>query len=568
MTILPSEVVTPGSVPLNYIPANENDLIRCIKDPVWRLCSGHIYKIMIKSASAGIVGVEDSPVDLVDDGSGGLHQSMIVPFRPNKAQKRFIVNIHTRNVVLKARQRGFTTLICILWLDHALFQPDQRCAIICDTERNAESIFRDKILLAYNKLPAEMRIQMPLAIQRSDEIVFAHNNSSVKVAVSVVSATVHRLHISEFGKICADAPHKAEEIMGGSVPAVPLDGWIVVESTARGATGRFHTMVQQARRGAERVRKGGKLTPRDFKFHFSPWWDDEGYQIGLDQGDVDITQKDNEYFEKLEAVIGRILSIEQKRWYIATRNNDFQGDPELMWREYPGTPDEAFAVSPEGFFFADLMAEAKKQGRVTFVPHKAGFPVNTFWDIGSSAGTAVWLHQYDGLHHRLCGFIEGWDKPIGWFISQLQAKRVVFGRHCMPHDADQKKQRFNEVISVMDEVRREAQHIGGKWVTVPRVQSFPLGIMLARKLLQHVVFDEANTADGRAHLVAYRKVFHKPSGSYIAEPVKHDGHSEAADALRQLAQMREIIEAELINAMHPAPSGGDYTVSPDMYTGM
>ncbi len=44
-----------------------------------------------------------------------------LPFKPNHAQIKFLDRLWYRNIILKARQLGFTTLICVLWLDHALF---------------------------------------------------------------------------------------------------------------------------------------------------------------------------------------------------------------------------------------------------------------------------------------------------------------------------------------------------------------------------------------------------------------------------------------------------------------
>ena len=99
---------------------------------MWRLCSGQLYKIMVKS----------------DDGSG-----TVIPFRPNRAQRRLLSRLWHRNVILKARQLGFTTLIAIMWLDHALFVPNQRCGIIAQDREAAEVIFRDKVKLAYENLP-------------------------------------------------------------------------------------------------------------------------------------------------------------------------------------------------------------------------------------------------------------------------------------------------------------------------------------------------------------------------------------------------------------------------------
>ena len=110
-------------------------------DPMWRL--SNLYKILIKG--------DDDETDLV------------IPFKPNRAQIRFIQRLWHRNVILKARQLGFTTLICIAWLDHALFNANVRCGIIAQDKDAAKVIFRDKVKLAYERLPDELRKRMPLA---------------------------------------------------------------------------------------------------------------------------------------------------------------------------------------------------------------------------------------------------------------------------------------------------------------------------------------------------------------------------------------------------------------------
>lgn len=151
-----------------------------LKDPVWRLTSGALYKIMVKG--------EDGQTDLVQ------------PFKPNRAQRRLIESLWHRNIILKARQLGFTTLICILYLDFALFNENVRCGIIAQDLEAAGAIFRDKVKFAYENLPPELLAVMPLKKDSASELLFAHNNSSIRVATSMRSGTIHRLHISEFGK--------------------------------------------------------------------------------------------------------------------------------------------------------------------------------------------------------------------------------------------------------------------------------------------------------------------------------------------------------------------------------
>ena len=100
------------------LPTDEATLKKCLSDPVWRVTSGCLYKITTKG----------------DDGRPDLVQR----FKPNRAQRRFLARLWNRNVILKARQLGFTTLIAILWLDHALWNANQRCGIIAQDREAAE----------------------------------------------------------------------------------------------------------------------------------------------------------------------------------------------------------------------------------------------------------------------------------------------------------------------------------------------------------------------------------------------------------------------------------------------
>ena len=503
-------MATTSSIPLDYRPKDEKDLFRCLADPMWRVCSGAIYQIMVKSS---------------DDDEGS-----VVPFRPNRAQRRLMKRLWHRNIILKARQLGFTTLIAILWLDHALFNADQRCGIIAQDREAAEKIFRDKVKLAYDRLPAPLKEAMPLARDSASELLFSHNNSSVRVATSMRSGTIHRLHISEFGKIGAKYPSKAKEVVTGSLPAVPLDGIAVIESTAEGQSGEFYTMTQRARATHE---QGAVLSPRDYRFHFFPWWHEPGYRLSS-IGSAVMTAKDAEYFAEIESAMKTTLDEQQRNWYVATRESEFSGDPEKMWQEYPSTPDEAFKVSTEGTYYAVQLAAARKGGRIGFFPHADGIPVNTFWDIGASDGTAIWLHQRIGGENRFIRFIEGWSEPYSHFISELQKLQCVWGTHYLPHDAEHKRQQGTQVLSPLDELKKFS--IGGQWVTVPRVLELQHGIQLVRSVFGQCTFDEAGCKDGLNHLALYKKKWNQQTGTWGNEPNKATGHSEAADALRQFAQ--------------------------------
>lgn len=501
-----------GEIEWDFVPANEVELELCLSDPVWRVCSGQLYKILVKS----------------DDGDEGK----IVPFHPNHAQIRLLRRLHTRNLILKARQLGFTTLVCILWLDHALFNSHQRCAIIAHDLPSAQSIFRDKVKLAYDHLPDVLREAMPLKTDSQTELLFAHNNSAFKVAVSVRSGTIDRLHVSEFGKIAAKFPQKAAEVLTGSLPAVPFDGIAIIESTAEGQGGPFHDMVKKAEALAE---QGKALTAREWRFHFYPWHSNAEYE--MDPEGVIITPADHEYFDKLEAEHGLKLPMRKRAWYVATRESDFAGDAAKMWQEYPSTSKEAFQVSTEGTYYATQLTRARKEGRITRVPVLTGVPVNTFWDIGSSDGTAIWLHQYHAGQHRFVGFIEGWGEPYSYFLRKLQdfanEHGCIWGTHYLPHDAEHQRQGLVDTRSPVQQLRESMP--GWDFEVVPRIGEVIHGIQMVRDQFSTYWFDEVNCAAGLAHLAAYRKEWDDRLGTWKDKP-RHDEHSEAADALRQHAQ--------------------------------
>jgi len=477
-------------------------------DPWWRITSGELYKITIK-------GDEDG-------------DNLVIPFKPNRAQKRLMKSLWHRNIILKARQLGFTTLICILWLDHALFNANVRCGIIAQDREAAEAIFRDKVKFAYDNLPDLLREAFPLKKDSSNELLFKHNNSSLRVATSLRSGTIHRLHVSEYGKICAKFPDKADEVMTGSIPTVPMSGILVIESTAEGQGGHFHKMTKRA---IEQRDKGKKLNHKDFRMHFFAWWKEPGYS--MDETDVVITKEDHDYFNKQELATGVKLDIRQRAWYVATRDSEFAGDEQKMWQEYPTTEEEAFQQSAEGCYYTKQLAAARKQGRIGPVPYVEGIPVNTFWDIGSSDGTGIWLHQRIGAQDRFIGYIEAWEEPYSYFIKELQDLGYVWGHHYVPHDADHERQQLHVVESPKDMLFK-----GGLRgiITVDRVTDIQHGIQITRAAFSTCWFDEANCKEGLAHLSSYKKTWNQNNACWNEIPSKIGGHSEAADAFRQFAQ--------------------------------
>jgi len=489
-------------------PKDADDFKECLSDPWWRLTSGQLYKIMIKG----------------DDGE----ESLVAPFIPNTPQLDLLSNLHTRNDILKARQLGFTTLIEIFFLDCCLFKANVRAAVIAQSEDVAKTIFRDKVCFAYDNLPPSLKAAMPLGRDSASELLFAHNNSSIRVATSARSGTLQYLHISEFGKICAKFPERADEVITGSIPAVPTNGMVFIESTAEGQDGHFYKI---SKRAESLMQSGKKLNPKDYKFHFYPWHGESKYTTNPD--DVIITPKDHQYFDKIEGEAKCLISIEQRAWWVMTRDSEFSGEEEKMWQEYPSTPKEAFQKSKEGCYYTVQMTKVRKDERITNVPYRPGHPVNTFWDIGNGDGTGIWLHQKIGQNDNFIGYIEGWGEHYSYYVSEMNKEGYLWGVHYLPHDAGHVRQGQTENISPVEML----ENLGLKNIeVVPRVGEISHGIQATRDSFSTCWFDEVACKDGIIHLDSYRKKWNNTTSRFMDTPV-HDIHSESADAFRQFGQM-------------------------------
>ncbi len=461
--------------------------------------------------------------------NGGVGWSTITSIEPLEEQTMIDLQTSTGTYIAEGFVSHNTTLIAIVWLDHALFVDDQRCGIVAHDLESAEAIFRDKVKFAYKNLPPTLRDNMPLERDSAKELVFAHNNSAIRVATSMRSGTIHRLHISEFGKICAKYPDKAKEVMTGSIPSVPLNGITIIESTAEGQEGAYYNMSTRAQ---QQQQAGKKLTKRDYRFNFFGWWMNPEYV--MDPKGVVISDQDNEYFDQVEAEIGRELTQEQCAWYVATRDADYPENPELMWQEYPSTPEEAFKRSTDGCWFTKQMAAMRKEGRIKKLPVVQSEPCMTFWDIGNTDGTAIWVMQHIGHEYRCINFYEAWGEPYADAVNWLQSLGLVWDTMYLPHDAEHRRQGKRENQSPLEML--EELMPGVRFEVVPRIDDITWGIQQTRDAFPLLYIDEEACKEGIVHLDLYRKKWNTIQAVWTDVPNKLDGHSEAADALRQFGQ--------------------------------
>jgi len=447
-----------------------------------------------------------------------------VPFRMNPDQEDFLVNRHGLDIMLKARQKGMTTVIQIDMLDDCLFIPNISAGVIAHNLDDAKAFFADKIKFAYDRLPVEFKALVPAEQDAAASMKFG-NGSSIRVGTSLRSGTLQRLHVSEYGKLCAKFPEKAREVKSGAFNTVQAGQRITVESTAEGHSGHFYDLCEAARKKAQ---SGSPLTALDFKFHFSPWFTSAEYQLADDVGE---TREMQEYFDKIAPYAfeahGVVLTRQQRAWYV--KKAEQQGDD--VRREYPSTPDEAFEASVEGAYFAPQMAKMRQQGRICRIPILDA-PVYTSWDLGYNDCMAICFWQDVGMERRLIDYYENSGEGWGHYAAILQQRGYNYSRHWMPHDAD------HHMLNVIATTRKQEAEKAGIYPieVLQRIDDELTGIDASRTFLPHVYVDEERCDLLIKCLDNYRKEWDDKLGTWKSRP-RHDEFSHGYKSFESAAIM-------------------------------
>ena len=457
-------------------------------------------------------------------------------FAPNSAQRSYYLDGHQNDIILKARQLGFTTFKMIHDLDSCLFKKNFSAGCIAHSDKDSKDIYRNKIRFAYRNIkPSVIRMleligyALPLPTNDKDNGYVFSNGSSIGVSTGYRGGTLQSLHISEFGKICKKYPEKAKEIVTGAFNSVGKNCTKTIESTAEGKQGYFFEYCREAE---SLKKKGIDPVSLQFKFHFFAWWMDSEY---TNDENVHIPERLNEYFAELEAKHGISLSIEQKKWYTLTEST--QGED--MKREYPSTPDEAFEQAIEGAYYARQFAAIYAEKRIGEMP-KNDAPVNTAWDLGVGDSAAIWFWQEINGKIHVVDYYENSGEGMRHYFKVLKSKAAEngwrYGNHYAPHDMNHRE--FGGDAKSRAQIAIDGFEIDGEIYSINFIVlgiiSIDEGIEHVREILPRCYFDETKTEEGIKCLESYRKEWDAKKGCWKDSPL-HDWSSHGADAFRYLA---------------------------------
>jgi hypothetical protein len=229
----------------------------------------------------------------------------------------------------------------------------------------------------------------------------------------------------------------------------------------------------------------------------------------------------NEYFDKLY-LRGIHLSDGQKAWYKAKQ----QMLREDMTREYPSYPEEAFAASQDGYWYAREMKNLHETNHIANISYDRALPVHTSWDLGQADKMCIWFFQINRAEEiNLIDYFGKNNTDLASCLSILNSKGYTYDTHLWPFDANARDRAG--ITFVMQAAEMNLHGI------VLENHDLKDGIRLVRTTLSKCWFDQTKCKEGIQALENYKKRWSPQLGGWTSEPV-HDDASHGADSFRYL----------------------------------
>jgi len=253
----------------------------------------------------------------------------LIPLRWNKAQEHFHINRTGRDLILKARQLGFSTLIQGEMFRRTITSPRTTMTLAHDADTTA------LLRLMSDRFYDHCRfgdIQPARKYANASLTTYPEFDSAATIATAGNLQSGRGGTFSDFHGSEVAFWKDAEKLIAGAMQGGNPD--VVLESTPNGAQGYFYERCMEALHG-EGI----------WKLHFYPWWWDDTYRIPLDEGEQ-ITPNDEETL-LIDSLQNRVsFSPEQLKW----RRYKKQELGRLFTQEYPEDPVTCFLTSGDSFF--------------------------------------------------------------------------------------------------------------------------------------------------------------------------------------------------------------------------
>jgi hypothetical protein len=274
----------------------------------------------------------------------------VVPFKLNTVQNKLNSALTGRDIVLKARQEGVSTLILALFtLDFLLMENTRSVCIAHDYDSTVKLFDRVKFFIKSFEEIAGKKVE--LSYNTRSEMINKGNNASFYVGTAGSksfgrSATLTNVHFSEL----AYYPNPEEIYLSASQAGTPKR--VIIESTANGVGDFFYKMWNNS-----------VAHQTNYADHFYGWNAHDEYRAPPGTK-VELTTEEEKLMERFN------LTREQMAWRKA-KMSEFTDESKFR-QEYPLTPEEAFISSGNPVFNIDSLVWFKTQKGMIVNPEHEG----------------------------------------------------------------------------------------------------------------------------------------------------------------------------------------------------
>ncbi len=191
-------------------------------------------------------------------------------------------------------------------------------------------------------------------------------------------------------------------------------------------------------------------------------------------------------------------------------------------------------VEIKGAYYAAMVAQARKEGRITDVPYDPTIPVYTVWDLGVDDSMTIGFWQRTSETIKLIDYYENNNVGLPHYIKIIKEKQYIYAKHFAPHDIKQRE--LTNGKSRLD----TAKSLGINFEVVPKLSKED-GIDAGRIMFSRLLIDKTKGEDFIEAIRQYRKEWDEQNLVFSNNPV-HDWTSHAADMYRYTALVEKKME--------------------------
>jgi phage terminase large subunit len=221
-------------------------------------------------------------------------------------------------------------------------------------------------------------------------------------------------------------------------------------------------------------------------------------------------------------------------WFPAVLEDERKTDLSLYPDRYDHVWEGDYVRAFEGAYFAQMLSEAKAQGRIGKVTADPLLSLRAFIDIGGSGATAdaftIWIVQWVGQEIRILDYYESVGQVLAFHVNWLRSRSYANAILHLPHDGVNENNVTGKRYE--DHLPEAGFHVEppiknqGRGAAMMRIEAL-------RRLGPQIWWNESTTEPGRDAVGFYHE--RKDDNRNVGLGPEHDWSSHAADALGLMA---------------------------------